>query len=120
MCVFSRGVGAKRKAQGVAECRMQRYAPDTSWQALVMRGKEAGRFREVAGMSIIGAGILRSAVDTLNCRQLSGLKDVTVDRATIFMGEGISEVVELTDVHIVNAESPCVWGRGGAGARRRT
>ena len=26
------------------------------WQASVLRGEEAGRFREVAGLSIIGAG----------------------------------------------------------------
>lgn len=79
MYVFSRGVGAKHKAQGVAECRMWRYAPDTSWQALVMRSKEAGRFREVAGMSIVGVGIPRSTVEILNRRQLSGY--VAVDRA---------------------------------------
>lgn len=73
------GVEAKHKAQGVAECRMRRYAPDTSWQALVMRGKEAGRFREVPGLSIVGVGIPRSAVEILNRRQLSGY--VAVDRA---------------------------------------
>ena len=43
------------------------------WQASVVRGEEVGHFCEVAGMSIIAAGGLHSAVDTINCRQPSGL-----------------------------------------------
>ena len=41
------------------------------WRASAVRGEEAGRFREVAGISIVAAGSPRSAVDTLNCRQPS-------------------------------------------------
>ena len=37
-----------------------------------MRGKEAGHFREVAGVSIVAAGSPCSVVDTLNCGQPSG------------------------------------------------
>ena len=36
-------------------------------------GRGSGHFCEVAGMSIVAAGSLRSAADTINCRQLSGL-----------------------------------------------
>ena len=40
-------------------------------------GKEVGRFREVAGMPIIAAGGLCFTVDTFNCRQPSGLSELT-------------------------------------------
>ena len=36
-----------------------------SWRASAVRGEEAGRFCEVADVSIAAAGYLRSAVDTL-------------------------------------------------------
>ena len=36
----------------------------TGWQALAVRGEEAGRFREVAGVSIVLAGGPRSATGT--------------------------------------------------------
>ena len=37
-----------------------------SWQASEGRGKEAGCLRKVAGMSLVTAGCLCSAVDTLS------------------------------------------------------
>ena len=37
-----------------------------------MRCKEVGCFREVAGVSIVAAGSLHSAVDTFNCRDTIG------------------------------------------------
>ena len=43
------------------------------WRASAVRGKEVGCFREVTSMSIIAAGSLRSAIDTFDYRQLSGL-----------------------------------------------
>ena len=43
------------------------------WRTSAVRGEEAGRFCEVAGVSIVAAGSRRSVVDTLNCRQPSGL-----------------------------------------------
>ena len=43
------------------------------WRASAVRGEEVGRFCKVAGMSIVTAGSPRSAVDTLNRRQPSGL-----------------------------------------------
>ena len=39
----------------------------------MVRGEEVGHFCEVAGMSIVAAGGLHSAVHTINCRQPSGL-----------------------------------------------
>ena len=47
-----------------------------------MRGEEAGRFREVAGVSIVAAGSPCSAVDTFNCRQPSGLINVSLNIST--------------------------------------
>ena len=35
-----------------------------SWRTSAVRGKEVGHFHEVAGMSIVAAGCLHSAVDT--------------------------------------------------------
>ena len=62
-------VGTEYKVQGVVEHRTQgREMLATlvvSWQASEVRGEKAGRFRKVAGMSIIAAGCLRSTVDTV-------------------------------------------------------
>ena len=44
-----------------------------SWQASAVRGEEVRHFHEVAGMSIVAAGCLHSAVDTC-CRQPSVYK----------------------------------------------
>ena len=40
-----------------------------------MRGQEAGRFGKVAGVSVVAASGPRSAVDTFDCRQPSGLNE---------------------------------------------
>ena len=54
------GVGAEREVRGVAERRTQggEMLPTLAggWRASALRGKEAGRFREVAGVSIVAAG----------------------------------------------------------------
>ena len=42
MCVFSGGVGAERKAQGVAEYRMWRDAPDASGRLASFSGERRG------------------------------------------------------------------------------
>ena len=53
-------MGAKCEMQGVTKRRMQRgeMLPmlAVGWQASVLRDKEAGRFCEVAGVSIVAAG----------------------------------------------------------------
>ena len=43
------------------------------WQASAVRGEEVGHFCKVAGMSMVAAGGLCSAVDTINCGQPTGL-----------------------------------------------
>ena len=57
-------VGAKYKARDVAERRTRggEMLPKlaVSWRASKLRGEEAGRFREVAGVSIVAAGGPRS------------------------------------------------------------
>ena len=58
------GVGAKYKARGVTKRRTRggEMLPKlaVSWQVSKLRSEEAGCFREVAGVSIIAAGDLRS------------------------------------------------------------
>ena len=57
-------MGAEREARGVAECRTRggEMLPMLAggWRASALRGEEAGRFREVAGVSIVAAGGPRS------------------------------------------------------------
>ena len=47
------------------------------WRASALRGEEAGRFREVAGVSIIAAGGPRSR--HFNSRQPSGLNKLNLN-----------------------------------------
>ena len=59
-----RGVGAEHEVRGVAKRRTRggEMLPTLAggWRASVLRGEEAGRFREVAGVSIVAAGGPRS------------------------------------------------------------
>ena len=59
-----RGVGAECEARGVAERRTRggEMLPTLAvgWRASELRGEEAGRFRKVAGVSIVAAGGPRS------------------------------------------------------------
>ena len=41
-------------------------------------GEEVGHFCKIAGMSIVAAGGPCSAVDTINCRQPSGLNKLLI------------------------------------------
>ena len=63
------GVGAKRKAQGAAECKTRGKeiltALGVGWCASAGRGEEAGRFCKVVGVSIVVAGGPRSTTNTL-------------------------------------------------------
>ena len=62
--------GSKKKGAGRvgerARSARRRAVPDASCKrrASVVRGEEAGLFREVAGVSIVAAACPRSAVDT--------------------------------------------------------
>ena len=49
-------MGAERRTQGGEMLPMLAVG----WRASTLRDEEAGRFREVAGVSIVGAGGLRS------------------------------------------------------------
>ena len=57
-------MGAEHEAQGVAERRTRggEMLPTlaVAWRASELRGEEAGRFREVAGVSIVAADGPRS------------------------------------------------------------
>ena len=60
------GVGDKGGGdRGVAERRTRGGEMlAVSWRASAMKGEEVRHFHEVAGVSIVAAGCLRSAVDT--------------------------------------------------------
>ena len=64
-----------------------------------MTGKEVGRFREVAGMPIIAAGGLGLTVDTFNCRQPSGLNELT--KISFLGGGGLPTMISLVAVEMV-------------------
>ena len=57
-------MGAEREARGVAEGRTRGgemlLTVAVGWRASALRGEEAGRFREVASVSIVAAGGPRS------------------------------------------------------------
>ena len=56
------GVGGECKVRGVVKCRTQGgemlLMLVGDWRASALRGEEAGRFHEVAGVSIVAAGSL--------------------------------------------------------------
>ena len=69
---------AKRRTRSVAERRTRggEMLPTLAigWRASALRGEEAGRFREVAGVSIFAAGF--------NSRQPSGLNKLNLNIST--------------------------------------
>ena len=65
------------------------------WRASAVRSEEAGHFRKVASNSIITAGSPCSALDTLNCGQLSGLNIANDTESNIW-----STLVPITRVQV--------------------
>ena len=76
--------GQQNRAMGVErKVRNGEMLPTIAvgWRASALRGEEAGRFREVAGLSIVAAGGPRSRIH-FNSRQPSGLSKL--NRAQYF------------------------------------
>ena len=99
-------MGAECEAQGVAERRTRggEMLPMlvVGWRVSELRDEEAGRFREVAGVSIVAAGGLRS-----RRRHPSGLNKLSIDQDT-FSGSVDAGFVLARSFHHGDLESDCV------------